>query len=71
MLNSILFNFVGLWCNGNTTDFDSVVSGSSPDRPANISALGEMDIISVFETEGGSSILSGPAKILYPSNSVD
>ena len=24
-------------------------------------ALGEMDIISVFETEGGSSILSGPA----------
>ena len=28
------------------------------------SALGEMDIISVFETEGGSSILSGPAKII-------
>ena len=26
-----------------------------------------MDIISVFETEGGSSILSGPAKILKDS----
>ena len=25
-------------------------------------ALGEMDIISVFETDGGSSILSSPAK---------
>jgi len=30
---------------------------------APVSALGEMDIISVFETEGGSSILSGPASI--------
>ena len=26
-----------------------------------LTAFGEMDIISVFETEGGSSILSGPA----------
>ena len=25
-----------------------------------------MDIISVFETEGGSSILSGPAKVFAP-----
>ena len=23
--------FDGLWCNGNTTDFGSVISGSSPD----------------------------------------
>ncbi len=30
---------VGLWCNGNTTDFDSVVSGSNPDRPANFISL--------------------------------
>ena len=29
---------------------------------APISGFGEMDIISVFETEGGSSILSSPAK---------
>ena len=29
-----------------------------------IRVLGEMDIISVFETEGGSSILSRPAKIV-------
>jgi hypothetical protein len=28
------------------------------------SALGEMDIILVFETRGGSSILSGPAILL-------
>jgi hypothetical protein len=28
-----------------------------------ISVFGEMDIISVFETEGGSSILSRPAKL--------
>ena len=28
-------HFVGLWCNGNTTDFDSVVPGSSPGSPAN------------------------------------
>ncbi len=27
-------------------------------------AFGEMDIISVFETDGGSSILSRPAKIV-------
>jgi len=26
--------FVGLWCNGNTTDFDSVILGSNPSRPA-------------------------------------
>ena len=30
---------------------------------APISAFGEMDIISVFDTEGGSSILSGPANL--------
>lgn len=23
----------GLWCNGNTTDFGSVILGSSPSRP--------------------------------------
>ncbi len=23
-----------MWCNGNTTDFDSVISGSSPDTGA-------------------------------------
>jgi hypothetical protein len=28
-------NFVPRWCNGNTTDFDSVVPGSSPGRGAN------------------------------------
>ena len=26
---------IGEWCNGNTTDFDSVVSGSSPGSSAN------------------------------------
>ncbi len=25
--------FNGLWCNGNTTDFGSVILGSSPSRP--------------------------------------
>ncbi len=24
---------IGLWCNGNTTDFGSVILGSSPSRP--------------------------------------
>ena len=28
------FITVGVWCNGNTTDFDSVVPGSSPGMPA-------------------------------------
>ena len=26
-------SFIGLWCNGNTADFGSVVLGSSPSRP--------------------------------------
>ena len=26
----------GLWCSGNTADFDSAISGSNPDSPANI-----------------------------------
>ena len=26
--------FIGVWCNGNTTDFDSVVLGSSPGTSA-------------------------------------
>lgn len=40
--------------------------GSTPIRRAinNISGFGEMDIISVFETDGGSSILSSPARKL-------
>ena len=25
---------IGVWCNGSTTDFDSVGSGSSPDTPS-------------------------------------
>ena len=28
--------FIELWCNGNTADFGSVVSGSSPDSSTNI-----------------------------------
>ena len=28
--------FNGLWCSGNTADFDSAISGSNPDSPANI-----------------------------------
>ena len=32
--NSILFYFNdGLWCNGNTTGFGSVIPGSNPSRP--------------------------------------
>ncbi len=27
----------GLWCNGNTTDFGSVILGSSPSRPTKTS----------------------------------
>lgn len=27
--------YTGLWCNGNTTDFDSVIVGSSPTRATN------------------------------------
>ena len=29
-----LHQYIGIWCNGNTTDFDSVVVGSSPAIPA-------------------------------------
>ena len=28
-----LFTNIGMWCNGNTTDFDSVVTGSTPVIP--------------------------------------
>ena len=39
------------------------VAGSNPSPPTTQhSVLGEMDIMLVFETSGGSSILSGPAK---------
>ena len=39
------------------------VGGSNPSPPTTQhSVLGEMDIMLVFETSGGSSILSGPAK---------
>ena len=31
----IIASFIGLWCNGNTADFGSVVLGSSPSRPTN------------------------------------
>ena len=27
--------FIGLWCNGNTTDSGPVISGSNPDNPTN------------------------------------
>ncbi len=55
------FNTVGVWCNGNTTDFDSVVPGSSPGMPAKHSGFGEMDIIFVFETKVMGSIPVSPA----------
>ena len=38
--------------------------GSSPSSGAKITAIGEMDIISVFETEGVGSIPAWPAKII-------
>ena len=31
----VIASFIGLWCNGNTADFGSVVLGSSPSRPTN------------------------------------
>ena len=40
------------------------VTGSNPVSRSTQSVFGEMDIISVFETEGGSSILSRPAIVL-------
>ena len=27
--------YIGMWCNGNTSDFDSDIAGSSPAVPAN------------------------------------
>ena len=49
----------------NTAVFYTVNMGSIPvGRTIKyITGFGEMDIISVFETDGGSSILSSPAKI--------
>lgn len=29
-------NFIALWCNGSTTDFDSVRVGSNPARVTNV-----------------------------------
>lgn len=46
------------------TNHDDIHSMLVEQRAIVHSALGEMDIISVFETEGGSSILSGPANLL-------
>ena len=33
---------IGIWCNGNTADFDSVILGSSPSIPANHSLVSLM-----------------------------
>ena len=33
-------NFIGIWCNGNTDDFDSSIHGSSPCVPATIELTG-------------------------------
>lgn len=34
---AITHQYNGLWCNGNTTDFGSVILGSSPSRPTKAS----------------------------------
>ena len=49
----------------NTKSFYLLNVGSIPAGRTNKykAGFGEMDIISVFETDGGSSILSSPAKI--------
>ena len=33
VFEKICFSKTGLWCNGNTSDFGSEISGSSPDSP--------------------------------------
>ena len=40
LANQKLF-YSGLWCNGNTIDFDSIVLGSSPDNPTLKAAVAE------------------------------
>ena len=45
-----------------TMSFYLMNVGSIPASRTSYSAFGEMDIISVFETDGGSSILSRPAR---------
>ena len=40
---------VGIWCSGNTTDFDSVALGSIPSIPAKISRYSTMDSTRRYE----------------------
>ena len=35
LLSKFIEMGTGIWCNGNTTDFGSVISGSNPDIPTN------------------------------------
>ena len=55
--------YSGLSIMDNTAVFYTVNMGSIPVGRTNkyTAGFGEMDIISVFETDGGSSILSSPA----------
>ena len=46
----------------NTKSFYLLNMGSIPVGRTSYSGFGEMDIIAVFETVGGSSILSSPAR---------
>ena len=55
-------NFVPWWCNGNTTDFDSVVLGSNPSRGAKQCLFRSMDRIRCYERRDGGSIPSRGAK---------
>lgn len=36
---------MGTWCNGNTTDFDSVVGGSNPPVPVGDNAFGRCETV--------------------------
>lgn len=65
----MVHHLLGIWCNGNTTDFDSVILGSSPSIPA-IGII--MNIFKEFHyrevTETLREIMDGPYKGYVLSN---
>lgn len=65
----MVHHLLGIWCNGNTTDFDSVILGSSPSIPA-IGII--MNIFKEFHyrevTETLREIMDGPYKGYALSN---
>jgi|Laugresbdmm110dd_1035094.scaffolds.fasta_scaffold72887_2 hypothetical protein len=63
MVELLTNSIIREWCNGNTTDFDSVILGSSPSSRAKLSRLSIMDNTVGFYPTNVGSIPAGETKL--------